>query len=338
MPDKVPWTCYAGLMPHGEAAERLKQEGLGLVVVRVPFKQRHPNVRVETQEIVVDGERRQITTWHTPVGDLTQVARTEPGYGTWWTFEHMIKDVRDYEIMEFVVRDTVYEPDYEGFLETRKAFGDTGIVLGSVCKQPIQQLWTKLAGAERMSLDLYDHPDVVDRFVKAMQEKDREMWHIVADSPAEFIWLPDNITGEITGPPLFRKYCMPYYEEVAAVLHPKGRILVCHMDGMMRSLVDCVAETPLDVIEAFTPPPDGNLPLAEARAAWKDKVIWINFPSSIHLASPADVKRRTIEMLRDCAPGDRFAVSVTENVPADVIVRSFTVITETINESGVCPY
>jgi hypothetical protein len=173
--------------------------------------------------------------------------------------------------------------------------------------------------------------------MEAMMDKDREVWNIVADSPAQFIWCPDNITGEMTGPPLFDKYCIPYYRELTDVMHRKGKRVLCHMDGMMRWLVDSVRETDLDVIEAFTPMPDGNLPLAQARKAWQDKAISINFPSSVHIAEPETIRNTTIQLLREAAPGNGFIIGVTENVPKSVGTRSLSVILEAINEYGTCP-
>jgi len=100
----------------------------------------------------------------------------------------------------------------------------------------------------------------------------------------------------------------------------------------MASLVACVAETPIDIIEAFTPPPDGNLPLDRARDAWRGKAIWINFPSSVHLAEPERIKQVTREIVAQAAPGNAFALSVTENIPASVGARSLRAIAEALAE------
>jgi hypothetical protein len=146
------------------------------------------------------------------------------------------------------------------------------------------------------------------------------------------VWLPDNITGEIAGPPLFEQYLAPYYREMASLLHARGKCLVCHMDGMLRCLRDSVAQTALDVIEAFTPPPDGNLPLDEARRAWQAKAIWMNFPSSIHLADPQRIQATTLELVEQASPTTGFLISVTENIPASVGTRSLEAIAEALRE------
>jgi hypothetical protein len=183
-----------------------------------------------------------------------------------------------------------------------------------------------------MSLDLFDCPDVVMGAIEAMGRLSRDAAHIIADSPAEFVWLPDNVTGEVAGPALFEETLAPYYAEMAEILHAKGKRLVCHMDGMMRRLTDTVAATDLDIIEAFTPPPDADLPLDEARAAWPGKAIWINYPSSVHLAEPERVREVTRDLVRAAGGQPGFLVGITENIPADVGTRSLEAVAEVLRE------
>ena len=62
-----------------------------------------------------------------------------------------------------------------------------------------------------------------------------------------------------------------------------GKIIALHAHANNLShLEGLVREISCDVIEAFTPPPVGDLSLADARAAWgKDAIICINFPETI---------------------------------------------------------
>jgi len=78
---------------------------------------------------------------------------------------------------------------------------------------------------------------------------------------------------------------------------------------------DLVAGSPLDYIEAFTPAPDSDMSLGDALAAWPGKVLWINFPSSVHLRTDEGVAAATRDLLAEAAPGDRLIVGITENIP-----------------------
>lgn len=86
----------------------------------------------------------------------------------------------------------------------------------------------------------------------------------------------------------------------------------------MKSLLEAVASSELDIVEAFTPIPTGNVTVEEARQAWPDKILWMNFPSSVHTESPEVIREEAIEILREAAPGNGFIIGITEDVVEDV--------------------
>ena len=93
--------------------------------------------------------------------------------------------------------------------------------------------------------------------------------------------------------------------------------------------MDLVAQTSLDYIEAYDP---GMGPsVAEAREAWPDKVLWINWPSAWHLRSPEEIRTDTIQLLRQASPGDRFIIGITEDVPAERWRGNFAAIMDAID-------
>jgi hypothetical protein len=100
---------------------------------------------------------------------------------------------------------------------------------------------------------------------------------------------------------------------------------------------DVVAGSALDYIEAFTPAPDTDLSLAEARAAWPDKVLWINFPSSAHLAPLPAIEEKTRQLLREAGDGRGFLMGITEDVPEERWRGNFLAISRVLNEEGRLP-
>ena len=117
---------------------------------------------------------------------------------------------------------------------------------------------------------------------------------------------------------------------VNSYLLPAGKLPVTHMDGILRQIAEDIGRTGLPVIEAFTPPPDGNLSVADARRLWPDKALWLNFPSSVHLSPPEEIKRVTAELVAQAGDGHGFAIGVTENSPATVGARSLHAIGEAL--------
>jgi hypothetical protein len=98
-----------------------------------------------------------------------------------------------------------------------------------------------------------------------------------------------------------------------------------------------VGQSQLDVIEAFTPVPTCDMTVAEARRAWPGKVLWINFPSSVHLEGEGRIREELRRILREAAPGDRFLIGVTEDVPEQVRQSSMQVISKGLRDWGKLP-
>ena len=75
---------------------------------------------------------------------------------------------------------------------------------------------------------------------------------------------------------------------------------------------DLIAQTGIDVIEAFTPPPIGDLSVAEARKAWGEKtIIWVNFPETVFLYGDEATKQYTTDLLRS-DPSGALVIGMTE--------------------------
>ena len=97
------------------------------------------------------------------------------------------------------------------------------------------------------------HSEEIEELYRVMSKKERELYCIAADSPAEVIWAPDNINGLITNPKLLEKYVAPFYNEVTSILHRKAKLFMVHMDGKLRCLLNSIKRTKIDIVEGFTP-------------------------------------------------------------------------------------
>lgn len=329
--DFVPLTCYASLLPDCELSRSLQAEGLALVSSRCPARTETPNVQYDSQQWEQDGRAWTRHVIRTPVGGVAQVARQEAGYGSFWVSEYYVKSPNDYRVLEFVVRDTRWLPDHEAWCQADREMGDAGVVMAAGQRTPMQKIIIEFAGIERFSVDLAEECDALFSLHDALVESQRRLWEIIAEPPADLCWVPDNITAPVIGLPRFERFCVPRYREYAGLFAATGKRLVVHMDGALRALAGGVADCAVDVVEAFTPPPDGDLSVAEARAAWPGKALWLNFTSSMHLASAERIAEHTRELVRQGAAGG-FAVGITENVPDPAWRVSYPTILRTLRE------
>ncbi|HPT97238.1 MAG TPA: uroporphyrinogen decarboxylase family protein [Armatimonadota bacterium] len=336
MPDKVPFTVYESKIPQCAVERQLRNEGLCIVVRTVPVVNTiTPNVTVESHIFTQDGVRYTRTIYHTPVGDLSTLTR--PAGFTSWHVEKIFKTPEDYKPLLFLIQDRQFLPNYAAFERAQADFGEDGFFRGAVGSTPLHEIMVSMMGVETFAIEWVERRDEIMKLYDALVEKLRSLYPLLADSPALAFNYGGNETADVMGRERFEKYVAPHYDEAAEVLHKKGKLLGAHLDGNNRVWADIVARSGLDYIEAFTPAPDTDMSMADAREVWADKVLWINYPSSVHLASIETIEETTRQILRDAAPGDRLLVGITEDVPENRWRENFLAISRVLDTDGRTP-
>jgi len=336
--DRVPLSMYWNMLPRGDAERSLRNQGMAIVEWVRPYRVEMPNVETSTREFYEDGVLTRRETIRTPVGEVFSVLKQEGGYGTsWWRVNHYIKRPEDYKVVDFMIRDTTYVPSYESCRLAEERLGEDGYVFARVLDVPMHRMMYELLGIERFSIDLHERADEFFRLHELLCAKHREAFGVAADSPAEFVMCGTNFHQDMIGLRRFEEHYVPYINEFADCLHSAGKLVACHFDAPMSTLVSAVGLMQIDVVEALTPPPTCDVTVAEARAAWPDKVLWINFPSSVHTQSPEAIQAETEKILSEAAPGDHFLIGITENIPENAWRTSLGVISQVIRERGHLP-
>ncbi|MEM3957203.1 MAG: uroporphyrinogen decarboxylase family protein [Thermoproteota archaeon] len=349
-PERIPWLTYDipyPMLPRGAWERELRNKGLGLIGLMGFYPcgnvyiSRMPNVEV-IQKVSIENKRTIIsTTYNTPVGSITKKEDFSISPPNPWIIEYPIKDVSDYRVVKFMVEDTMYETNYDAFYWADKHIGEDGFIRAD-CSTPFQNLLIRFTGYRRLLVDLYRHKEQVEDLLSIMEEKYFEVIRILAESPVEVIGIDGNVNGRITNPKLFAKYLLPLYQKASEILHSKGKIVSVHMDGALSPLKMLIPDTGIDVVEAFTPPPMGDLSVKEARNAWGDQIIIeANFPENVCLQGVDMIRKVTMDLLKQAAPGDGFILSVTEDIPYrapnDVLEESLRAITDVMWEHGKYP-
>ncbi len=313
--DRVPFTIYECLIPQCTAERQMRNRDMCILVYSVPVARTHyPNVKITSQTYTEGDKQLTRTLYETPVGDLSAIS--QDGSFTRWMHEHMFKSPDDYQALLFLIRDECYEPNYEAFMEAESQFGEDAIFRASIGLSPLQMLISSdYLGMEDFCVEWMQNRDEILKLYHAIRENRRKVYPIVANSPAMFANYGGNVVPEIVGPEMFDKYYAPNYNEAAEALHAKGKLIGSHFDANCRLLAGAIAATQLDYIEALTPAPDTDMTLAEARKAWPDKVLWLNFPSSVHLKSDEEVTATTLKLLDEAVTPDGLLMGITEDIP-----------------------
>lgn len=330
-PDKIPLTMYENMIPQCAVERRLRDDGLCIVNRRVAACIREtPNCVTESHRYTEDGSPRVRTVTRTPAGDVYTVS--EPADFTSWTLEHLFKAPEDYSVLRYMVEDERYRPNYDEFARAERWMGTDVILRAGIGATPLHQIMIGWMGVETFAVEWAERRDEILALEKIMRAKRRDVYRILADSPITHANYGGNEVPEVMGRERFAQFCVPLYDECAEVFHEKGKLVGSHLDGNNKAWAHLVAASGLDYVEALTPTPDTDMTVREALDAWPGKFLWINFPSSLHLASIEKIKQTTREIIDAAAGTNRLIIGITEDIPKDRWQGNLLAISEVINE------
>jgi hypothetical protein len=314
--DRVPFTMYESMIPQCATERELRNRGLCISHRNHGvFKTHRPNVKETWEHYQEDGKNFTRVVLSTPVGTLT--AKSEPAGFTSWAHEKLFKTPDDFKAMLFILKDERFEPNYEPCVQAQADYGDDAVFVAGIGLEPLQALISGgLMKMEDFCVQWMDNRDELLKLYAAIVENHRKIYPLVAAGPIKYINYGGNVVPEVIGLENFEKYYVPHYNEAAEALHEGGKLIGCHFDANCRLLSKAIAATALDYIEAFTPSPTTDMTLGEAREAWPGKVLWLNFPSQLHLKADAEVERATVDLLDEVKSVDGIIMGITEDIPA----------------------
>jgi hypothetical protein len=334
---------YDNLIPRGEFARQLRNRGVGLCCRRATVWSEMPNVAVEKRTA---GDT-VTTCYHTPRGSVSAKSRTHLGRisdGSSVSTERLIKNVDDYAPVIFMLEDAIFHLDASIYRDTQRDLGSDGIVRITGIRPPYDasQYYFSL---ERWAAEQVDHPEHFGRLLQALENYADRQLQLLVESPGEFVGL-----GSIDGwysPGKMKEFVLPFYQKVVPRLQEAGKLCAVHAHASkLKGCKELIVQMNFDVVEAFTPPPIGDLSLAEARAAWgRDTVIWVNFPETIFWLGEKETREYTADLLRSDPPGDALVIGMTEmgtyGIQDEASERTFKrgmiALVETVEEVGRYP-
>jgi uroporphyrinogen-III decarboxylase len=355
-PDRIPWIPRLLLWYNARKLTHTmppEWEGLSLrdveraLEVGTPAREgRIFEVRRDGVETTIREEGgKRITEYHTPVGKLRQVEgfsetlaqRGLPGR----VEEHLLKGLEDYRVWEWVVEHTRYIPTYDAYRAYDAEIGGDGLPLVPAGENPFYEFLEVLAGYENTFYQLQDYPSEVEHLLALMMEAQRErLWPIIADSPAQLLLNGSHLSSQFTPPRIFEKHILPYYEEFMPIMHERGKWLAMHADADTSRILQHIRRAGWDMVECFVTAPMVPLTLAQARAAWGERVIiWGGLPSVLLSPSvPEEEFRAYVDELFDViAPGDAFILGVADNVMPDSLIGRVAWVSEQVGKRGWYP-
>ena len=235
-------------------------QGLGRINHANLFETLRPNLQIaESLQPTGDGVRRDVR-WITDRGELHEYYLGE------WRREYLVKTPDDYRILQRALEGTQYTATDVPFCRSEAALGDGGITVGQMGRTPLMEVQIDLAGLQRFSMDLADEHPALMELLELMTELVLRQCREAVKTSARCVKLWENLSIETIGRRQYRRRLVPLYGKILEILTQAGKQLLVHYDGKLRLIAEEIAGLGIDGIDSLTPPPEGDMSVAEARA------------------------------------------------------------------------
>ena len=288
--------------------------GLGQINHAAVIELERPNVEIIETRSGQNGRVRRDVRWVTNIGELHEWYLDE------WRQEYLVKNSRDYRIVAHALAGTKYSATDEYFEQSENELNERGLTIGHITwtgmekRTPLQSIQIDMTGLERFSIDLAcEQPELID-LIETMNEQMVDVFRCVLQTRAQQIKLWENLSIETMGPAVYRKYLIPLYERILKTIEGSNKRIVMHYDGKLKVIAEDIRKLRFDGIDSLTPPPEGDLAIAEARKAWPEKFFWLHPNLGWYHLPEKQLVENVTRMARDAGPR-RYCMMISEEVP-----------------------
>jgi hypothetical protein len=276
----------------------------------------------------------ECTAFETPVGVLRQATMNSPSGNTSFLVEHPVKTGDDFKIWQWVEERTSFAYDDEPVRRHFAGEGREGLSIGMLLprmKSAYQTLVEHLVGTEELVYALCDCPETVEELWLAMVANDLEAAELALRSDYEwFLTLEDSSTQNYS-PSQYDRFIGSEIAQWCELLRSAGKRYIQHACGHVAALVERMRDTGVSAIESLSPPPTGNVTLAEARRLGGPSfgIIGGIEPVTFLQSTEAELEAYVGDVLRDGAGGP-FILANSDSCPPGVTIGKFRLVADLV--------
>ena len=348
-PDQVPWFGDLDYLATALMAERMKPEDFKRSSAYLEW---HRELRVgfylqgyfpfrtiyDLEERAWNEGNRRFRELVTPLGNLRECWEYLPESYAEAPVEHLVKSEEDLPALRYIYEHTSVEPDYAFADSRREQIGEQGVLLCYLPKSPFMQLVALEAGISAVTFIENSVPDQLEETIGVMKGLFDKAARIAVESPAEVLMIPENLSSEVVGRRFFDRYVRSYQEEWVGEIRKAGKVSFVHMDGTLKGLLGREASTGVDVIEAMTPWPVGDLAVEEwsAVAVNPHTILWGGIPGSYFTphVREEEFDRHVRNILDVMRSSPRYVLGVADQVPPDALESRVKRVADLVDRFG----
>jgi hypothetical protein len=350
-PDRVPWFADLGHWFRsesggqwdlfnisnctGEMADLHRETRAGLYIEVGSLHEEYYDDNV-VREREISGDRA-VERFRTPVGEISMERKWSPVSFSWDITRLMVNDLKDLEVLLYAVERRKFIPRHENWKVIEQTVGDVGLGFPNLGYTGLGSLMSYYMGVQKTIYALYENPEIIKRYIDIFNMKHLELVDLYCTSPAPHIIFTDNLSGDVQTPDIFREYSFNHYKAIAEHMHEAGKTVSTHIDGMIGGIIGIVAETGIDVADACTPAPTGDLTPQEIRKQAGDNMILMGGISPV-MWLPSTSEREFISHVREWLDlrkiNSRLVQSAGDQVPPGTEFKRIRLVYDIVEEHG----
>ena len=273
----------------------------------------------------------------TKLGEIKMERKWSPISFSWDVTKLLVETPKDLEILTYAMERKRIIPNTGNWDTMESYYGDIGLAFPHMGYTGLGSLISYYMGVENTIYASFDEPELLKKYCNTFNSKQMEIVRICANSPAPHLFFGDNLSSDVQPPALFYEYSFDHYKDIADTLHSAGKTVSAHIDGMLKNIIGVVASAGIDVADACTPAPTGDLNPQQIREQAGDKMILMGgiaptkwLPETSDKEFVEHVKEWLA--LKNISP--RFVQSAGDQVPPGTELKRIKLVREIVDEFG----
>lgn len=275
----------------------------------------------------------------TPVGTLTWTHRVSGVGNTNFLCEHPLKTAEDFKVQLWMEEHTTLSYDEDPVGDHLQGEGREGLSIGMLIprsKTAFQQLIEFYVGTEEMAYALADYPEIVEELRLAMVANDLAAAQLAAESPYDYFLTWEDSSTQNYSPAQYSACIASEITEFCTILGATGKHYIQHACGHLRAILPTMAASGICAVESLSPPPTGNLALAEARAMLGSHTGIIGGIEPVaFLQTPLAALPAYVEQVIADGAGGPFVLANSDSCPPGVTIEKFVRIGQLVRELAI---
>lgn len=278
------------------------------------------------------GNNRTANIIETPVGSVSQIVERTDSTWAGKIAKEWVTEEEELKVWAWIEENSEWGWNQEHFDRTKAEWGRLGAPCIFMPRVSMQNLYIDLMGVEQAIYAVYDYPDTIDAYFKALRASHLRLIDVINQSPINIINFGDNIHSGTLSPAYFEEYVLEEYQIRCRKLHEAGKFVYSHFDGDNRGLTKFYQQTGLDGIEAITPLPQGDITLEEAKEGLGDMFMVDGLPA-VYFDKTYDVevlKETTHKLIELFAPN--LVLGISDEISSTGDIERIRVVGEIVDQ------